>query len=277
MLREVEDFLVGLIGKSPNTKRLYRYILSRFTKNVKKSLKQLTVRDVMIHLSDLEKGGASRNTLRVHIIVLKTWLKSAGRKDIADRIKSIKEAKTTPVALPKEDIIRMIGVAKNPRNRLIVQLLYNTGIRVSELTAIRVENIDFDDGMLRVKGKGNKTRLVLVDSKTLELLKDYLEGRTNGLIINLSTSYVRQIIKNLAKISGLENWREISPHKLRHAFAINWVKSGGDIEGLRRLLGHESLETSKVYLDFDFGHVKDIYRRIFEGEHKEVEKKRGVT
>lgn len=262
LLKKVEEFLATQIGKSQNTKRLYRYILSRFVKQLNKPLKDLTTSDVLAYLSDLEKI-ASRNTLRVHIIVLKSWLKNIGRKDIAERIKTIKEARSPPVALSKEDIDQMIETAKNPRDKLIIQLLYNTGIRISELLAIGVEEIDFKEGVIRVFGKGNKTRLVLIDSKTLQLLKNYTHGKTSGLVLDLSASYVRQIVKKLAKKAGIENWKRIHPHLLRHAFAINWVKAGGDIEGLRRLLGHESLETSRVYLDYDFKHVKDTYERIF--------------
>ena len=198
--REVEDFLVSLVGKSPNTRRLYKHILSKFTNSMKKSPKKLTKRDVIIYLSNLEKRGASRNTMRVHIIVLKTWLKSFGLKGLANQIQSIKEARTPPVAISNEEVKRMIQGAKTSRNKLILLLLYKTGIRVSELLAITVRDINFDEGIIRVKGKGFKTRFVLIDSQTLSILKDYLQEKTSGPIINLSASYIRQIIKKNAKM-----------------------------------------------------------------------------
>lgn len=209
---------------------------------------------------------SSRNTLRIHMIVLKVWLNSFGRRDIANKMKTIKEAKTPPVALAQEDIQRMVEAATKPRDKLIILLLSKTGIRVSELLAIKCKDIDFKEGVIRVTGKGSKTRFVLINLQTLHLLKNYLQGKTSGVVIDLSSSYIRQIVKKYARKAGLENWKKIHPHLLRHAFAINWVRSGGDIEGLRRLLGHQSLETSKIYLDYDFSHVKDTYRKIFGSE-----------
>lgn len=265
--REAQEFLISLVGKSPNTKRLYQHVLSEFIK-YHGNLKTLTAADTIQYLSNLEKRGLSKNTLRITVIVLKSWLKTIGRNDIAETIRPIREAKTPPVALPEDNISRMIAAADNPRDTLIVLALRNSGIRVSELLNIQVQDIDFKEGVIRVFGKGGKTRLVLIDSKTLQAITNYLQDRTSGPIFNISPNYVRTIIKDLAKKAGLENWQKIHPHLLRHAFAINWVKSGGDVEGLRRLLGHESLETTRIYLDFDFGHVKDTYRKITERSDK---------
>lgn len=267
LLKEANDFLSSQIGKSKNTKRLYKHILKRLIRNIKTSTKKLTTKDVLAYLSDLEKS-VSRNTLRVHVTVLKTFFNASGYNSIAEKLKPIKANPKPPLTLSKDDIDRMIQTTHTVRDKLIILLLYNTGIRVSELVTIKVEDINFHEQIIRVLGKGSKMRLVLVNSETLQVLQSYLNDRETGPVINLSTSYVRQIVKQLAKKAGITNWHKIHPHLLRHAFAINWVKSGGDLEGLRRLLGHASLETSRVYLDYSFGHVKDTYQRIFENENE---------
>jgi site-specific recombinase XerD len=133
---EAENFLSSLIGKSPNTRRLYRYVVTRFNDYIKgKEIRRLTVNDVMSYLSALEKEGASKNTLMVHVLVLKLSLKNMGRGDIAEQIKSIRKTPTLPTVLPEENVYQMIVAAEKLRDKLIVRLPYRTGIRVSELLA----------------------------------------------------------------------------------------------------------------------------------------------
>ena len=257
LVNEIQGFLDGLIGKSENTKILYRTALKEFLEyaEAKKKL------DPIGFLNTLEGRGLAKNTVRVYAVVLKAFFKSIKRLDITEKIPNVRQAETIPVPLAGENLEKMMAVA-SPRNRLVLSLFISTGMRLSELLGINVEDIDFAESTIRIRGKGDRVRIILTDQRTLQLLKEYLQGRTSGRVIDLSPSMVRHIFKEMARKAGLPNWEKMHPHLARHTFCINWVKAGGDIESLRRLTGHRSLESVKWYLNFSFSDVKDVYRRV---------------
>ena len=151
------------------------------------------------------------------------------------------------------------------RNKLIIHLLLDTGVRVSELVNIKVHDIDVEERIIKVFGKGSKERFVFFTSKTKELLTNYLIKRkekaiTDNLFINykgekLTERSVQKIIKFVGEKIGLD----IHPHLLRHTFATDLLNKGADIRMIQELLGHENLDTTQIYTHVSNSRVKEVY------------------
>ena len=181
-----------------------------------------------------------------------------------------------PIYLKQDDVNKILSVrfnqpqSLNDRNRLMVRLMLTTGLRVGELTNLQVEQIDFEERLIFVRrGKGGKDRIVFLEPETAKLLKAYLGDRNSGRVFPIKPRRVQRIVKRMARVAGVRNADLITPHKLRHTFSINWVQHGGDIESLRRLLGHSSLSTTQIYLNFDFQYVRQVYDRLYASKNQE--------
>ena len=148
------------------------------------------------------------------------------------------------------------------RDHVLFRLLLATGCRISEILGIDKEDVDLNARRILVQGKGNKRRPVFVDPDTAEEFSQYLKRIPPGSrVFDLSRFYCVKLVKKYARQAGLPHWKSLSPHKLRHSFAISWVQSKKEIEALRRLLGHARLNTTQVYLDYDESFVKQEYDR----------------
>ena len=181
-------------------------------------------------------------------------------------------------ALREDDIQKLLAVenveqqrlARTPsRNKLLIRMLIATGLRVAELSNLRIEDIDLENGQAIIwMGKGRKQRTVLIDPDTITLLRSFCQGKDpKGLLIGLKPRQIQNVVKHYAKAAGVRWAEHVSPHRLRDTFAVHWVRHQGDLESLRRLLGHNSLATTQRYLVFEFDEVKAQYDRIF--GHKE--------
>lgn len=180
-----------------------------------------------------------------------------------------------PKFLKKDELDKMFAVcsekgAINQRDTLILELLYASGIRVSELVNIKIKDIDFSNKTIKILGKGNKERIVLYNNHTKDAMNVYLTDgyhylnkiNSGYLILNkdgnhLSERYVRNIIDKLVRKSGLDI--KISPHTLRHTFATDMLEEGSDLMTVKELLGHESLNTTSIYTHITNEQVRKIY------------------
>lgn len=189
-----------------------------------------------------------------------------------------------------EQVKRLIAVAKNIRDILLVLILWRTGIRVGELIRIRVPDVDFENRAILIKvqkvrkkdGKElERRRVVPIDRGTLDKVKDYLEWRKQfpykgDLLFPISRQRVNQIFWKLGRRAGINEigdpaisqHRKLHPHLLRHSFAIHCVKHGMSIERLQKILGHQSPTTTSVYLQFSVADLHEDYDRAWEDEGK---------
>ena len=196
--------------------------------------------------------------------------------------------------LEPEQVERLIAVATNLRDKLLVRIPWRTGIRVSELIGIRVQDIDFEGRAILIliqkqRKKDGKTierrRLVPVDQATLDMVKEYLRWRTQfpykgDLLFPISRQRVVQICWKLGKRAGItrigdptiSQHTKFHLHHLRHSFAIHCVKRGMSIERLQKILGHSSPTTTSVYLQFSAADLHEDYDRIW-GEDERAETK----
>lgn len=159
------------------------------------------------------------------------------------------------------------------RDKAMLEVLYATGLRVSELVSLKLENLNLELGLVRVLGKGSKERLIPMGDYALKFLKIYLESVREKLANEKSKTFVFlgrrglpltrqrfwQIIKDYAKKCGLED--KVSPHVIRHSFATHLLQGGADLRALQMMLGHASLSTTQIYTHLDYKKLKEIYEK----------------
>ena len=188
-----------------------------------------------------------------------------------------KTEKTLPVYLTVDEVFRLLDSVPtnsilNLRNRAILETFYSTGLRVSELAELNVTNVDFDEAEIRVRGKGNRERIVPIGQRALAALRVYREGlaqnsitrddKGKALFLNknsgrLSARSMARILSHLARACGFSV--PISPHVLRHSFATHLLDAGADLRGVQELLGHKSLSTTQKYTHVSIDRLMQTY------------------
>lgn len=198
------------------------------------------------------------------------------RKDNpAELLETPKLGMKLPDTLSEEEIDKLIAtidlsLPEGERNRAILETLYGCGLRVSELTELKLSDLFFEDNFIRVIGKGNKQRLIPISNYTIKFLKIYLEeirihmtiqkGFEDYVFLNrrgkkLTRVMIFTIIKKLAEIAGIR--KKISPHTFRHSFATHLLKNGADLRSIQMMLGHESITTTEIYTHLDDNSMRD--------------------
>jgi len=257
------EFLASLIGKSKNTKKTYVTIIKKFHERIKKE--SFGEKDILKYLTELELKGAKQSTLRLSAIVLKKYAKYMNLDASKIPIPSYKN-EPKQIYIREEDLTRFLNSFDNLRDKLIVRLLLFTGCRVGEIANMHVEDIDFARRVIKIIDHGHyeikKQRLVPVDEYTLDLLRSYIKGKSHGRIFELSVRAIQKMIKRKAIKAGLPYANQLTPHKLRHTMAIYWITKGGDLRTLQRILGHSSIRTTEIYLDYDFQDMMRVYDRV---------------
>jgi integrase/recombinase XerC len=193
----------------------------------------------------------------------------------AKAIQSPKIPKRLPKCLDVDEVTAILNVKFSDkrfgrRDRAILELLYSSGLRVSELVSLNIPDIDFDEGMMRVIGKGNKERLVPIGSFALKALQDYLAERDmTGLTVDkeaiflnkngkrLNVRSVQRLLNDVIVKTGLN--KTATPHTLRHSFASHMLGSGADLRSIQELLGHESLSTTQKYTHVSLEKLSEVY------------------
>ena len=164
--------------------------------------------------------------------------------------------------LKHSQVIRLINTIENERDRLIVRLIYATGVRVSELCAITGEDIDFEEQTIRVKGKGDKIRTVFIDEETLEEINRFIGNIIEGPLFpgqqgnHISPRTVQHLFKQYAPAG-------ITPHKIRHSYASELYRRSKNLRVVQENLGHSSIKTTEIYLHTDIDERKRVYQQYF--------------
>jgi integrase/recombinase XerD len=201
-------------------------------------------------------------------------------KDPTSLIEGPKLGRKLPDTLEYEEIVKMfeaidLSKPEGGRNRAMLEILYCSGLRVSELVELKIGNVYFDIGFLRVIGKGNKERLVPVGRDALKFIKIYLEesrvhvpaqkGFESHVFLNrrgkkLTRVMIFLIIKDLAARIGLN--KVISPHTFRHSFATHLIEGGADLRAVQEMLGHESITTTEIYTHLDRDYLRQVIQEF---------------
>ncbi|MFX1569429.1 MAG: site-specific tyrosine recombinase/integron integrase [Promethearchaeota archaeon] len=289
----IEDFLIAKEveeGCASSTIKAYHYDLQKFIElvgdlQINSPLLRQKIRLFLKKLNDLDytKKGIGRKIASLRSYFKFLTLNEFMEKDPMSTIKTpkIKLEESLPKFLRISDMEeifkklkdrKLFNSRRSSRYYLIIRLLYSTMARVSELCNIKIRDIDFERGYIRLRGKGNKERIVPVDQKTLEIFEENLKNRIiydseDFLLVNtrnqqLSPRVVQTDIKTIKEKCGFATSKVITPHVFRHTGATHLRRSGMDISELQDILGHSSPNTTRIYAKNDITKLKESYSQM---------------
>jgi integrase/recombinase XerD len=241
---------------------------------------EITAEDLSAFLKWLHELGLGVRSQARLLSALKTFykyllLEGLSEQDPTQLVEAPRMGRKIPEVLTYEEIQRLfkaidLSHPQGQRNRAILETLYACGLRVSELTELRLSNLFLDVGFIKVIGKGNKERIVPIGGEAQKQIKLYHEGQRRGqqnvkkgeedfLFLNrrgrhLSRVMVFNIVKDAAQVAGLE--KNISPHTFRHSFATHLIEGGADLKAVQDMLGHESIITTEIYTHLDTDYLR---------------------
>jgi integrase/recombinase XerD len=272
-------------GLSQNSINAYVNDITKLEEFVRNNYKGITPQRVkLLHLKgfieDLSNNGVSPRTQARTISGIKAYFKyllieEEISGDPTTLLEAPKVGRKLPEILTPEEIDKMINAvdmrkSEGQRNRAIVETLYSCGLRVSELVNVKISNLFFKKGYIKIEGKANKERIVPVSPKAISEIEKYLknyrkkldvaEGDEDILFLNrrgqrLSRVMIFTIIKNLAAYVKIN--KKISPHTFRHSFATHLIEGGADLRAVQDMLGHESILTTEIYTHLDKEYLKN--------------------
>lgn len=268
-------------GLSANTIDAYMRDLSKlvsFMEERNLSLKQIDYDKLQMLLDEFYKQGIKPRSIARIISGLKSFFKFLVLDEFleynpAQLLETPKVGLKLPSVLSVEEIDQILGVidvstVEGARNYAIIETLYSCGLRVSELTNMRFTDLYFDEGYIRVSGKGGKQRLVPISETAIKKIKSYLlhrnkinvkKGSENVLFLSARGTAISRItvfhyIKLYAQQAGIE--KEISPHVFRHSFATHLLERGANIRVIQEMLGHENITTTEIYTHLDKSFIR---------------------
>jgi integrase/recombinase XerC len=269
---------------SAHTLRAYEKDMKEFAGYCPSEPAVIEMVDVRGFLSEQIIGGHAKSTVARRLATLRSFFKylyQEGHIKInhAKMVPSPKAVKHLPNFLDVDDAFGLVkapkGIGLLPlRDRAILELLYSSGLRVSEVAGLNTDDLNIRDGLVKVRGKGRKERIVPVGGKAIDAMRSYLIERLlfkkkkgiaagdSALFLNkngqrLTDRQIRRIVVKYARLTGIEG--QIGPHTLRHTFATHLLIGGADLRVIQELLGHSSLSTTQKYTHLDIGHLIDVY------------------
>jgi tyrosine recombinase XerC len=285
--KQAEKFLTYLKAEknySPLTLKSYAHELARFYEFLEgKPVGGVDATALRRYLADLKEKGLSKRTVAHRLAVLRTFYRFLKREGYVAQnpltgVASPKLDRHLPMVLDENEVSRLLESPEDDltgrRDKALLETLYSTGMRVSELAGLDRERIDFIGGSCRVMGKGSKERLCPIGDKALRAIRHYLERRdadaklkaSRALFLNhspndrgsrLTVRSVRRIVEKYIERTCRRDG--ISPHTLRHSFATHLLNRGADLRSVQELLGHENLSTTQIYTHVSTQRLKEAY------------------
>ena len=277
MSKEIIDFLDYLRIErkmSNNTVESYMYTLNKLEKEFKKDLILSSKSDLKNILIDNKKSEKAKS-LNHEITIIRQFFAYYNKESVVKDIDLLKLEKALPKYLTKEEVERLLNIPLitplDYRNKAMLELIYATGLRVSELVNLKVNDIDFEMCTLRVLGKGNKERIVPIGSVALKYNKIYIEEYRPRILKNnmidelypnnfgrkMTRNGFNYILNELKKKCDIKAY--LTPHVLRHSFATHLLIGGADLRSIQLLLGHENINTTNIYTHIVNRELKDNY------------------
>jgi integrase/recombinase XerC len=271
-------------GVSTHTLRAYEHDLIEFRQYCSADPMQVDMIDIRGFISESIIGGKEKSTVARKLATLRSffnYLYQEGHIKInqAKLVPTPKLPRQLPNFLTVDDAFNLVqapeGIGLLPvRDRAILELLYSSGLRVSEVSGLTIDDINLREGLVKARGKGKKERIVPVGDKAVDALKSYFvermllkkkkpAARTDAAFFlnrnggRLTDRQIRRIVVKHARAMGIEG--QIGPHTLRHTFATHLLIGGADLRSIQEMLGHSSLSTTQKYTHLDIGHLIDVY------------------
>ena len=281
----IGEFLRYLLidkGYSNNTIDSYKKDLEKFlsyNKNI--NINDINNADLKKYVKHLKEIGLNEKSISRNISCLKSFYKflvigKYVKNNPSDSVFTPKVKKSLPKVLSEEEVFKLIDIELNDsfsyRNKAMLELMYATGIRVSELVNLKLQDIDLNQDIIRTFGKGNKERIIPIGDYAKEYLEKYIFEHRGQMIKKNITEYLflnnhgnkmtRQgffkIIKKIAKEKGIN--KDLSPHTIRHSFASHLLKYGADLRTIQELLGHSDISTTQIYTHITNEELKKNYK-----------------
>jgi integrase/recombinase XerC len=278
----IEEFLTSIHHLSDNTHKAYKRDLKQFTDfctdQTITSWCDIDNRILTTYVAGRHRMGKGGKTLQRNLSAIRAFYRFIMKKghvksNPALGVLTPKTAKKLPRTLDVDETVKLVEIATENtitiRDRAILELIYSSGLRLSELVNLNLNSVDFADAIVTVTGKGNKTRIVPVGKMALDAITKWLEVRKSmasedemALFVSnrgnrISTRNIQQRIKEWGIKQGLSS--HVHPHMLRHSFASHLLESSSDLRAVQELLGHADISTTQIYTHLDFQHLAQIY------------------
>ena len=290
MKEDIKDYLtyIKLEKKlSKNTITDYEFDLNSYVKYLEKKgickASNITINDIQKYLEFLSKDGLNPRSIKRHITTIKEWHKYLLRikkvsSDVSLNIDSMKQDKKLPVVIPESDMNKILDIklenAFKYRDKAMLELMYGSGLRVSELVNLTIYSIDLENDYVLIEGKGKKERIVPISKYAKKAIIDYLEIR-NSLVKSKNKTLDKLFLNNHGKGISRQGFNYIlknilednnilikaTPHSLRHTFATDLLNGGADLKSIQELLGHSDIATTKIYTHVLNNKLKDDYMK----------------
>lgn len=264
------NYMSNVKRLSQNTIINYQSDLTQFFDFIQKPVDQITKEDISKFLSYLKEEKIQTSTSNRKLSALKSFYKFLVREDIVVNnptivIECAKIEHKVIEVLDNGDIDVILSKITNQRDRLIIEILYGTGIRREELARIRLQDINFNKGIIKIFGKGSKERIVPIHPNALNLIKDYINSHDSEWLFpskkykdrHISIRRINEIVASYSETTGFK----LNPHKFRHSFATALFENGADIKVIQNLLGHESINTTNIYANISVERNKREYMK----------------
>ena len=224
------------------------------------------------------------STMRVNLIAIKVFFRHLANQgkiseDVAEAIDSPKLEQHLPETMSEPVVVTLLdaidtSLPLGQRDKAIIELLYSSGLRVGELVTAKLEHLNLEEGIVRVTGKGNKTRVIPLGSAAKEALELYIHSERRSLANqktgsevfiskwgkSLTTVRIWQIVKARAELAGID--RNVYPHLLRHSFATHLLSNGADLRVIQEMLGHADISTTQMYTHVDQKHLRNVHKKF---------------
>ncbi|MBM3233619.1 integrase [Candidatus Pacearchaeota archaeon] len=248
-----------LKGFSQLTIKNYTFFVEKFLASSGKKVEEMTEDDVKSYLASLFDS-KSKSTISLAASSIKFFFSILNKP--MSKISLPKKDKKLPAVLSREEVKKLLDTAETNKSRLMLSLLYSSGLRVSELVNLKKADLNLQDktGWVR-KGKGSKDRIFMLSESLCRELQEYCEKNPEAVYLfskakPLTTRNIQKIIQLTTKKSGID--KKVTPHTLRHSFATHLLESGVDIRIIQELLGHSSLNTTQLYTHISQEQIKSI-------------------
>ena len=249
-----------LRGFSDNTLKNYLFFFEKFLNTTSKKSEELTEDDAKSFLASMIDT-KSRSTLLLAASSLRFFYTNILKKNV-DAINLPRRERKLPNVLSKEEVKRLLESAETSKSKLIMSMLYSTGMRVSEIVNMKAGELNLEEktGWVR-QGKGKKDRLFILSEKLVVQIREFLELHKNYAYLfsekkHLTTRNIQKIVNHASKKAGIQ--KRVTPHTLRHSFATHLLEQGVDIRVIQELLGHSSLSTTQVYTHVSAEEIKKV-------------------
>ena len=279
------DYLKVEKNYSSHTLKSYTHDLTQFTRFLeKKPLAEVTRESLRSFLAEMASLGLSKRTMGRRMAALRTFFRFLVREGYLEKnpmaaVKNPKLEKKLPMVMEENEVAKLLEAPEDDlagrRDKAMLETLYSTGMRVSELVRLDTDKIDFISGVCRVTGKGAKERLCPIGDRALRSIRSYLElrrsegsGNSRAVFLNHSRNEEGSRLTDRSVRRTVDRYIEktsrragISPHTLRHSFATHLLNRGADLKSVQELLGHENLSTTQIYTHVSSQRLKEAYEK----------------